>query len=136
MAILKVITKNAIDSPFTAKYKDAEAIDSVIRYAANIEKTDGYIGGWAVNPEYAAYEMDLLSSLYRQNSGVRLRHWVISFLNYEIEPLVSRYHCDARTVVYHLGKEFSRFYASQYQIFFAVHSDCLENETPHLHFIR
>ena len=55
MAQLKHITKNGPDSPYTGKYTDDDAIRDVITYAYNDEKTQGYIGGWAVDPRNAIY---------------------------------------------------------------------------------
>lgn len=132
MARLKVITKNAPDSPYTVKYHDDQAIPVLTQYAFNDEKTIGYIGGWAVDPRYAAYEMELLDKLYHKEEGVRLRHWGIFFDDADLMPLTAYLHCDMTTAAYYLGYEFSAFYADRYQIIFGVHA---ERGVPHLHFV-
>ena len=137
MATLKFITKNAFDSPFSEKYKDDHAVEDVISYIYDVKyggyKTQGYIGGWAVNPEYAAYEMGLMSKLHHKNSGVRLRHWVITFTEADMECIQRRLPTYSRELaLYRLGYEFSSYYAEKYQIVFAVH---LDTEPGHLHFV-
>ena len=79
MALMKFITENALNSSYVEKYKDDNAIGNVVNYVCNPEKTDGCIGGWAVDPCHAAYEMELLAKLFHNDRGVRLRHWVITF---------------------------------------------------------
>lgn len=131
MALMKFITENASNSMYTEKYKDNDAIRNVISYVCNLEKTDGYIGGWAVDPCYAAYEMELLAKLFHNNQGVRLRHWIISFMDYELSKLRSQCHCDPMTALYRLGAYFSAYYKDRYQILYAVHG----GDQPHLHFV-
>ena len=45
MATLKVICKNPADSCYDEKYKDALAIEAVVSYVLNPDKTQGYSGG-------------------------------------------------------------------------------------------
>ena len=131
MALMKFITENPCNSPYDEKYKDDAAIGNVIDYVCNPEKTDGRIGGWAVNPRCAAYEMELLSRLFRNDQGVRLRHWIITFADSELHMLERRFRCDPMTALYHMGAYFSAFYRERHQILYAVHG----GDLPHLHFV-
>ena len=131
MALMKFITENASNSPYDEKYKDDDALWDVIGYVCNPEKTGGCVGGWAVDPNHAAYEMELLAKLFHNNQGVRLRHWTIAFAEYELCGLERRHHCDCITALYRLGAQLSAYYKDQYQILYAVHG----GEHPHLHFV-
>lgn len=131
MAQIKFITENAPNSPFETKYQDDDAIGDVVNYILDEKKTCGYIGGWAANPQYAAYEMELLAKLFHNNKGVRIRHWTITFEEHELQRLESGLGCDRTIAVYRLGFAFSAYYRNQYQIVFAVHCD----ERPHLHIV-
>ena len=131
MALMKFITENAVNSPYDQKYKDDNAIVDVIGYVCNPEKTNGYIGGWAVDPCHAAYEMELVAKLFHNNIGVRLRHWVITFTADELRELEHCFLCGSMDSLYLLGAYFSMYYKDQYQILYAVHSGA----QPHLHFV-
>lgn len=123
MAVIKFITTNPKNSEYIEKYKDDEAISAVIGYIFRPEKTQGYIGGWAVNPRNAAYEMEMVSALYHKRDGVRLRHWVISFADHEVACLERIGECSRMQAIYELSQLLSFYYANQHQIVFAVHSD-------------
>ena len=131
MALMKFITENAPSSPYDEKYKDDDALRDVIGYVCNPEKAGGCVGGWAVDPNHAAYEMELLAKLFHNNQGVRLRHWTIAFAEYELCGLERRHHCDCITALYHMGAQLSAYYKDQYQIVYAVHG----GDRPHLHFV-
>jgi len=132
LAQIKVITKNAPDAFYDEKYKDRYAVEDVIRYIFNPQKAKGYVGGWAVDPNCAAYEMELLAYLHHKDSGIRLRHWVITFADFELNQICSKYKRNIPEALYQLGFEFSAFYAPRYQIVFAAH---LDTSSPHLHFV-
>ena len=123
MAVIKFITKNPEDSIYTEKYKDDKAIATVSEYIFKPYKAQECIGGWAVNPHNALYEMELLSALYHQREGVRLRHWMISFTEYEAERLASVGRCSQMKAIYDLSRLLSFYYANRHQIVFAVHND-------------
>ena len=130
MAQLKYITKNAPDSGYTKKYHDDNAIRDEINYIFDVkhngEKTDGYryIGGWAADCAIAAYEMELLARLHHKWNGVRLRHWTITFEEWELQTAAKRLPGLNRwQVLQQLAYEFAAYYAAQYQVVFAVHWD-------------
>ncbi len=131
MALMKFITENALNSSYSEKYKDDDAIGDVVNYVCNAEKTDGCIGGWAVDPYHAAYEMELLAKLFHNDRGVRLRHWVITFSDSELCELEYRFRRSAMDALHCLGAYFSAFYKERYQILYAVHG----GEQPHIHFV-
>lgn len=137
MAIIKFITKNAAGSSYGGKYQDDWAIHDVVDYIYDVKhggyKTQGYIGGWAVDPVHAVAEMELLTHLYHKNSGTRLRHWEISFSKSDWKRIRQRMPNGTEgQILYQLGLEFSAFYADSYQIVFAVH---LDEHPGHLHFV-
>ena len=130
MAQIKHIVKNAPDSGYTEKYKDDNAIHDEINYIYDVKhngaKTDHYkyIGGWAVDYANAAYEMELLARYYHKGSGVRLRHWEISFTEADMQAAERRLPGLSRwQVLYRLATELTAYYADRYQIVFAVHWD-------------
>ena len=62
MAVFKVIQYQPGYISRKGKYHDDMAVDSVIAYVLNPEKTRNFfIGGHGVNVNYAAYEMKRLS---------------------------------------------------------------------------
>ena len=113
MAVLKI-------KSVPQKYTDELAYQQLLDYIMRPDKTpDHYIGGFAVHPQYAAEEMQLVSQAYHQNRGVRLRHWIISFEKHE---LADAWHANQ------FAQMACRFYADTYQIVYSVHED-----TGHLH---
>lgn len=132
MALLKVITQNSENSTYTSKYKDSCALANVIDYVVNLDKTNGCVGGWAVEPYQAAREMELLASLYHKTSGTRLRHWVISFSEDDLRHAVKKLHRTEMVTLKSLGYLFSKYYANEYQVVFGVH---LDTENYHIHFV-
>lgn len=132
MALLKVITQNSENSPYTNKYKDRYAITGVVGYVLNPNKTDGYIGGWAVEPFQAAREMELLANLHHKTGGTRLRHWVISFGQEDLLHAAKRLRKNETDTLMSLGYLFSQYYSLEYQVVFGVH---LDTENYHIHFV-
>ena len=117
MAIYRVINS-------AGKYHDSSSYQDVIRYAASPEKTkpDGIFGG-AVLPEIAADAMEGVTRAYHKDSGVRLRHSVLSFSpteNVSIE--------DTKAI----AREAIKYYENDYQIIAVVHED---TDHPHIHFV-
>ena len=63
MAVLKI-------KSVPQKYTDELAYQQLLDYIMRPDKTpDHYIGGFAVHPQYAAEEMQLVSQAYHQNRG-------------------------------------------------------------------
>ena len=130
--IVKFITENSETSLYAEKYKDPYAISDIVGYVQNYDKTGGMIGGWGVNPGTAAQEMELLAKLWHKQEGTRLRHWVITFSEEELERITERLNCSLKNAMMQLGYAFSRYYANEYQIVFGVHRN---TEHPHIHFV-
>lgn len=107
------------------KYKDDQAISDVLRYVMNMAKTpSGYVGGINIDClSQAAEEMTTVARYFRKESGVRLRHMILSF---QPEEGVSAHQA------YFLAHEIATYYGSEYQIVFAVHEDSV---APHIHFV-
>ena len=106
MAVLKI-------KSVPQKYTDELAYQQLLDYIMRPDKTpDHYIGGFAVHPQYAAEEMQLVSQAYHQNRGVCLRHWIISFEKHE---LADAWHANQ------FAQMACRFYADTYQIVYSVH---------------
>lgn len=134
MAQLKIITKSAKNGPYPKKYRDDDAIRAVVAYIFNWDKTYGRVGGWSVSTADVATvagEMNLVSALWNQRQGVRLRHWIITFSRQELDWLEEQLHRPAADVVEELGWSCSYYYAARHQVVFGVHCD---DALYHLHF--
>ena len=67
--------------------------------------------------------MNIVAILYGKNHGVRLRHSVLSF---EEKEHISH------SVANMIADSIALYYASEYQIVYAVHED---TDTVHIHFV-
>ena len=132
MATLKVICKNSVDSHYTDKYKDDLAIETVVSYILNPDKTQGCVGGWGVSVANAVREMKLLQRLYHKDCGVRIRNWVIAFTPGEIEQAALYAGVAPAQVLWAMGALLSEYYKDRYQIVWGVHLD--KPQEPHIHF--
>lgn len=132
MATMKIIYKNPADSCYDEKYKDELAIEAVVSYVLNPDKTQGYIGGWGVSPTNAVREMELLQRLYHKDSGVRIRHWIIGFTPSEIERAASNVGEAMDQLLWTMGALLAEYYNGNYQVVWGVHLD--KPREPHIHF--
>ena len=67
--------------------------------------------------------MQIVSHAYRQDHGIRLRHWIISFEKGEIRDA---WHANQ------FAQQVCWFYAERYQILYSVHEDA---QNIHIHFV-
>lgn len=107
------------------KYHDDRALHDVISYCAQADKTEGLVGAMGVspNPDWAIMQMQIVQSCFGKRDGVPLRHFVISFGEWDqIQPLSA----------FALGQKIAEYYGWQYQIIFGVHTD---TENLHIHFV-
>lgn len=132
MAIIKIICKNPAGSNYDEKYKDDFAIPNVVSYVLNPQKTQGFIGGWSVDPNNAVEEIELFQRLCHKDNGLRIRHWTVSFTAYEINCIVERLQCDSGRLLWNIGGLLAEYYKDRYQIVWGVHLDKPDN--PHIHF--
>ena len=104
------------------KYHDELAIHDVLTYVLDPKKAE-HIGGFAVNPEMAEAQFEIVARNYGKDFGIRLRHMVLSFAEFEkVDPLVAK----------SIAINIAAYYADDYQIVYAVHTDarCLN-----IHFV-
>lgn len=130
MASLKIKTqRNPGFESYTGKYHDNNSYYDVINYIISEEKTPHqFIGGYGVNLNQAAYEMDYLAKVYGKESGIRLRHFILSFSPEEVKyGGIKKFEA-----LYKIGQYAALFYSDEYQIVFAVHED---KDHPHIHFV-
>lgn len=128
MAYLKIRHKEKAGYT-SGKYHDDHALIDVITYIFDPQKIpSGYVGGLAVNPNNAVYEMSMLSLCYAQDSGVRLRHMILSFESGELDTMKRGGACKASRIAYEVAK----FYGWHHQIVYAVHED---TNKIHIHFV-
>ena len=128
MAYLKIRHKEKAGYR-VGKYHDDHALIDVISYIFDPRKIpSGYVGGLAVNPNNAVYEMSMLSRCYAQDSGVRLRHMILAFESGELDTMKRGAACAA----YQIGYEAAKFYGWHYQIVYAVHEN---TDIIHIHFV-
>ena len=111
------------------KYHDAEALDAVITYCLQEQKTcSSMVGGFGINIGQAAYEMKRLAAAFGKGKGLHLRHMILSFSETEVKWLGT----DAPGEIYKIAAYTAQYYADQYQILFAVHEDSAHY---HIHFV-
>ena len=120
MAILK--TANTTD-----KYRDDNARIDLISYVTAPNKTPhGYCYGLGVDMSStaaAAEDMRQVAASYGKDSGVRLRHFIISFAHNEIRSLKK---------LNGIAWEITAYLGNDYQVVSAVHED---GWNYHIHFI-
>ena len=106
------------------KYMDDYSREDVIAYVLRNDKTPHHcIGGAAVNVYNAFQEMTLLAQAFYKDSGLRLRHSVISFENSENIGI---------NEVDQIARHAIAYYSGAYQIIYAVHEDA---EHLHIHLV-
>ena len=80
MPIFKV--KHRVDPNYAvtgvSKYHDSDALESVLSHCMDPSKA-AYVGGLGVNVQQAAYEMEQVARAFGHESGLHLRHWILSF---------------------------------------------------------
>lgn len=102
------------------KYHDDVALDTVISYCIQDPKTPSMlIGGYGVNLNQAAFEMHRLSQAYGKDSGLRLRHMILSFSDQELKRMKIR----APEFVFKIADYAAQYYGYEHQIIYAVHED-------------
>ena len=109
-----------------AKYHDGKAYETVISYCLNPEKAS-FVGGFGVNLTQAAYEMERVAQAFGNEDGLHLRHWILSFRQDEFGGRKKIDH-----ILQRIAWSAASYYASQYQIIYAVHRD---THNPHIHFV-
>ena len=106
------------------KYMDDYSREDVIAYILRNDKTPHHcIGSAAVNVYHALQEMTLLAQAFHKDTGLRLRHSVISFENCERIGLKEAEQIARLAIAY---------YGGAYQIIYAVHEDA---EHLHIHLV-
>lgn len=106
------------------KYSDPLAYDCVIGYILQNHKTPSrIIGGFGVDFNNPAQSMKDHSISYNKDTGVRLRHFIVSFTRKESEKL----HL-IQNIAHHLGQ----IIGLTHQVVYAVHED---TDTLHIHYV-
>lgn len=128
MPVLKVIHEEACYFSGEGKYHDSAAAESVVSYVLNPEKTrNDFIGGRGVNVSQAAYEMNRMTEAFDKESGIRVRHMILSFSPQE-ERRLGKTRYNVAVMLDRIAQYAISYYAGEYQIIYAVHED-----TRHLH---
>lgn len=128
MATLRVMCSNETRSG-EKKYFDENAVDDVISYVQRPDKTPHHlVNGYGVYLPQAAHEMNEIARIFGKQSGLHLRHFVVSFSENEIR--IFRKH--TYEMLYHIAQYAAAYYGHEYQIIFAVHEDA---KHPHIHFV-
>ena len=105
------------------------ALEDVTSYCMAPYKTPNhFIGGFGVNLNQAAYEMQRLAEAYGKFSGLRLRHMVLSFSNKEVKRFRSHINDELMKIAYYAAG----YYGCQYQIIYSIHED---SDHHHIHFV-
>ena len=104
----------------TNKYFDDNSREDVINYILRCDKTIHNLYGSNMRDICSAPTvMNNTAEMFGKASGVKLRHFIVSFEPTEVsEPIVA----------YDIAKRSAAFFFGEYQTIFAVHED-----KPHLH---
>ena len=106
------------------KYQDDEAIPDLIEYITREEKTPNkMIFSECLNKDDMAGSMIEVSERFKNNSRLRLHHFIISF-----EPEYK----DEVDLLKKIAKKICKYIGGWYQIVAAVHED---TDHPHIHFV-
>lgn len=122
MSVLKIITEDY-----------AQAGDDV-RLLQYIYRKSHYTGGLAVDPQYAAEQMEYCRYYWGQNIGAKLYHFIVAFSWKESKERSGAGYL--ASIAYDICAHFSE----EYQIVFAVHHKQEEylsgdKESWHIHFV-
>lgn len=101
-------------------YPDLPALKRVLRY---VDKTQ-FLGGYAVDPDFAFDQMCLVKEAYHKTEGVLLKHFIVSFSNGEMAELDFQ---DLMKLGFEIGKVFG-----EHQIVYCIH---LDSDHTHIHFV-
>lgn len=111
------------------KYHDDDSLHDVVNYIMQSSKAlSGYIGGIAVDPYDAVYQMEMLSMYYGKDHGVRLRHMILAFTNNELGNSLTYAAEKAERLAYLIAL----YYGREYQTVYAVHEN---TDSIHIHFV-
>lgn len=106
------------------KYQDDNAIYDVVNYILKPRKIIGdFYNGMHIDENDPAGSMVSLSEAFHKNSGIRLRHFVVSFCPWEVKTL-GIYVC--------IGQEICKYIGQEYQVIYALHQD---TDYHHFHFV-
>lgn len=107
---------------YPGKYRDDNAIYDLVNYIMQPKKTQNEIvDGMHVADNDFAGSMVRVSERFHKNSGIRLRHFIVSFQRHEVKTL---------GVFICIGREICRYIGQEYQVVYALH---LDTEYPHFH---
>lgn len=98
-----------------ASYHGEQSLENVVNYILR----SGHVGGLAVDPQYAVYQMELVKQLWHKTEGRQVRHFILSFSNQEVLTYDE---------AMEYGYQISRYFSNQRQIVFGIHFN-----TNHLH---
>ena len=102
-------------------YQDETAREGVIRYILNPNKIrNGYWGGASVDLTNPAGSMEQVSRKFGKESGVRLRHFVVSFRPDELDEV---------EIMDEIAQRVADWLGQEYPVLYGVHED-----KEHLHF--
>lgn len=120
MAVLKMTSKQY--------YKEAESVETLIRYITNPSKTnDQYISGIGIFPycsvEKIILQFQTVKEVWHKTDGVQLLHFIVSFDQTEnVNPYQA----------FLLSHWIAGYFSNGYQVVYAVHQD---SDNVHVHFV-
>lgn len=114
MSIIKIVCGD---------YTNPESLNNLI-HGYVFRKADLY-GGLAVDPSHAAEQMLLVKKLWGKTQGQQLRHFILSFSDYESTRIQHAHHL--QMIAYWVCEH----YADEYQIVYGIHSF----PRFHIHFV-
>ena len=133
MPIFKVIHTSK-EAPFIGqmKYHDDSALFDVANYIAAPRK-EYYVrvNGFGVDLRNPASSMDMLAQAYGKDSGLRLRHSILSFDDHEVRQLGSTLE-EQLEVIDRIAWYAGAYYGKNYQLIYGIHP---ERGHIHVHYL-
>ena len=104
------------------RFMDDNSREDLIQYILRPDKIKhSYYGGIAVDMQDILGSMNAVAENFNKNTGVRIRHFILSFHPYELSDPEN---------AYKIGMQIIRNIGREYQAVFAVHED---REHLHIH---
>lgn len=104
-------------------FDDRSREDSIAYILRTYKIKHNYYGGAIVDIQDIPGSMDVVAERFNKNTGVRVRHFILSFHPYEV---------NTPEVANAIGKQIIRYIGKEYQAVYAVHED---TENLHIHIV-
>ena len=114
------------------KYHDGEALHDVANYIMAPRKNYYvFTNGFGIDLRNPALSMERLAKAFGKDSGLRLRHSILSFNDFELKQMGDTVD-DQLAVIERIAWYAGVYYGKEYQLFYGIHP---EMGHAHIHFL-